>query len=1130
VNDLRIGPFRLHALVGRGAVGEVWRGEHLERGVAVAVKLITGAPARNEAWQASFRNEVRSAARLDHPHVILLLDHGRTDAALAAASGGRFAEGTPWLVMEHASGGSLSALRGPIRWRRARSVLVALLRALAHAHARGVIHRDLKAANVLICGPGDVRPGWKLGDFGIARAEGAAAETQMVGTPSYMAPELVTGRWRDQGPWTDLYALGNLAWRLVVGRTPFQHLEPMATLQAQLSEVPPPLPARVAVPDGLATWVSRLLEKEPSARYDRAAHALADLLALAEVDDPALPPTEGPPEGVLTWIDGPTPATTGPLPPPPVERAPAPAGRADPPLAPLPIPESPFPPPSPERPLAGVGLGLFGLRPPPLADRDTEAEVVWALLTEVVSERRSRGALLHGPTGVGKSRIAAFVAERALELGVAEVLRVTCDADADGLRLAFSRALGLEGLAPDAARARLSTLGWTSELARLAFGEVGVEAVVRHAVWREAMDRSALPWVIVLDDAQVGADALAFVEGLLREDAPTAPALVLACVDDAQLAQRPVEQRWVERMVARGDLLRLPLAPLSDAATTALARQWLDLEPGLAGRVAARAGGNPQLLVQILTSLVTRGVLRPTPAGYALLPGAPADLPDDLAASWAARVEPVRGALSPAGRRAVDVAAALGVEVDGTLWSEACDPDARAAWGEVVERFSVSGLGTASGGGFTFAHAMAREAWVAGPGSEARTRAAHAACARAFAARGGDPSRLGRHLLAAARPREAIDPLLEGAEALSRTTSHLDALAVLADADDALGHAAVDDPRRGAAAALRCNLLRVLGYPEEATIAADRGLALAQRYRWPTLLSLKLARAQVGLVHADPETGPRLRGLLAEALASRDPALIGKAFFALSGEAQFRGDPEAASLAEKALSHLSRAGDLLLVAHCLRQLATLRSQASPDAAQAMLEQALDAYERLGSRMGMAYCWNALAEVHRQRGDLELAEDLYRRCLGLLEATGDADVVVARLNLALVALARGQGADAYAAVAPIRVALERRNRRFLLAVALLVQLPHLAAEREWETFEAGLRRAVELVVATGVHDRDLAWLFELAAEAAGTGPRKATARVAWRQAARQWQHLGQGARAERASAEANAGAADPRGPR
>ena len=121
MNDLRIGPFRLHALVGRGAVGEVWRGEHLERGVAVAVKLITGAPAQNEAWQAAFRNEVRSAARLDHPHVILLLDHGRTDAALAAASGGRFAEGTPWLVMEHASGGSLGALRGPIRWRRARS-------------------------------------------------------------------------------------------------------------------------------------------------------------------------------------------------------------------------------------------------------------------------------------------------------------------------------------------------------------------------------------------------------------------------------------------------------------------------------------------------------------------------------------------------------------------------------------------------------------------------------------------------------------------------------------------------------------------------------------------------------------------------------------------------------------------------------------------------------------------------------------------------------------------------------------------------------------------------------------------------------------------------------------------------
>ncbi|MCB9763733.1 MAG: serine/threonine protein kinase [Alphaproteobacteria bacterium] len=203
--------------------------------------------------------------------------------------------------MELARGGSLAARCGRMPWSDARIVTRSLLSALAHAHARGVVHGDLKPANVLLTwddGPPDIR----LVDVGLIQALGLGPLTHRVmGTPAYMAPEQLRGAWRDCGPWTDLYALGCLVWTLVCGRPPFHDADVQAIREAHLASPPPPLTPRVAVPEGLEAWLGRLLAKHPLERFRHAADAA---WAFEHLDD-----RERPPEATPGFADGAAPTT-----------------------------------------------------------------------------------------------------------------------------------------------------------------------------------------------------------------------------------------------------------------------------------------------------------------------------------------------------------------------------------------------------------------------------------------------------------------------------------------------------------------------------------------------------------------------------------------------------------------------------------------------------------------------------------------------------------------------------------------------------------------------------------------------------------------------------------------------------
>src|SRR5436305_13547864 len=216
------GRYRLHELLGRSGMSEVWRAEDLELGRDVAIKLL--AP---DADLARFEREARAVASLAHPNVMQLYDYGES-------------EERPYMVLEYVPGGTLEdRLRDAERLQddEISQIAVAVASGLAHAHARGVVHRDLKPANVLFDEEG--RP--KLADFGIARlaaGEGTLTEAgTLLGTAAYISPEQASGAPSTAA--SDVYSFGVILFRILTGRLPFESPDPLQ-LALQHRDAPPP--------------------------------------------------------------------------------------------------------------------------------------------------------------------------------------------------------------------------------------------------------------------------------------------------------------------------------------------------------------------------------------------------------------------------------------------------------------------------------------------------------------------------------------------------------------------------------------------------------------------------------------------------------------------------------------------------------------------------------------------------------------------------------------------------------------------------------------------------------------------------------------------------------------------------
>jgi hypothetical protein len=256
-----VGRYEILREVGRGGMAVVWLARQSDLDRSVALKELAAFRAADPAAVTRFLTESRLAGSLNHPNVVTVHDYFEHD-------------GTPYIAMEFFERGSLRRYVDRLTAAQTAGVLEGLLAGLALAESRGIVHRDLKPENVMVTVDGGV----KITDFGLARALEAGGKAltttdTAAGTPAYMAPEQAMGK--DVGPWTDLYAVGVIAYELLAGQPPFCDTDvPLALALRHVREPVPPL--RSVAPDvdpRLAAWVERMLAKDPRARPAGAAEA-----------------------------------------------------------------------------------------------------------------------------------------------------------------------------------------------------------------------------------------------------------------------------------------------------------------------------------------------------------------------------------------------------------------------------------------------------------------------------------------------------------------------------------------------------------------------------------------------------------------------------------------------------------------------------------------------------------------------------------------------------------------------------------------------------------------------------------------------------------------------------------------
>ena len=261
--DIIADRYRVVEQIGEGAMGTVYRAEHVQISKVMAIKLLHHEVEQNPENVARFHREAEAASRLNHPNTVHVFDFGRTKG------------GSLYLVMEYVDGddlGKVIAREGAMPFGRVAYLSAQVSGSIADAHAAGVIHRDLKPENIVIAhGRDGERP--KVLDFGLAKLFEGNVEAQVtssgtiVGTPYYMSPEQIQGHELDGR--SDVYAMGAIMYECVVAEPPFDAPNPVGVLSKHLSEEPtlPSQRSPISVPAEADEIIMRCLQKDPEDRY-----------------------------------------------------------------------------------------------------------------------------------------------------------------------------------------------------------------------------------------------------------------------------------------------------------------------------------------------------------------------------------------------------------------------------------------------------------------------------------------------------------------------------------------------------------------------------------------------------------------------------------------------------------------------------------------------------------------------------------------------------------------------------------------------------------------------------------------------------------------------------------------------
>ena len=1028
VGNVLDGVYRVERLIGTGAMGYVLAAEDLALGRRVAVKVLWPSIGQRAEAVLRFRREARAMARVHSPYAVKLHGFGVLDG------------GACYLVMELVDGEPLARVlkrEGRLPARRAVAILRKIAEVLLDAHAQGVIHRDLKPDNVLVATRGDERDFVKVVDFGLARLGEAPGDVALtgqgvvLGTPAYMSPEQIQGTAVDHR--ADLYALGCMAYEMLLGRRPFERDSVQAMLFAHLTE---PLPAPrdlnpdVVLPPALDGLLVQLMARRAQDRPAGAARVLEildEVMAGLPVDgsSPVAAPV------ATNELASPTVVMSAWEAASPWADTIAPGARAG------------------GRPAAGALVG-----------RSEEQRALWDTLGSLVRTHRPQVVLLTGAPGTGKTELAEWLVEQAAAQGGVKVavgrhlegglapLQAVCDiaatllgvSDASDEELGRRIAAAVPGAGAseqgeDAARFFLRLL--RPELdpeTSLPPLEADAQrayllANLRRLIYSRAGDQ---PLLLVVEDLHWADETTRQIvaelaESLGREPAPVA---LIATAREEIAAEGGALGRLAEPHRARRQpwLSLLRLAPLSREDTVALARRQMEVTDKLADTIHRLSNGNPQLVIQLTEYLREADLVRRTSAGWALGSSVDAStiLPPDLRQLQAMRVERVLSRQpDPAlARRVLEQAAVLGVRLPLDLLAvalaesgEKLDP---ATLEEVLDGLLAQEVlrldDAADDVALSFPDELVREAVVATLGMTLRARRVHAAAARAKTRHFGET--LPRHARAVAEHhrrarshRAALDLFLVAARTALRQANAREAIECFEAAD---GLAELAKAPMAQRAEIRLELGRLHGGfaqyddSERHMLRAEEALAAAGL---PTE-RLRLERA--GVLAARGELQPAYE--LAQEAAAADPALEAEAAARLGEIARLQGRLEDAD------RHLRAALDKCPVENPGLKTRTLLSlglmlltRGALTEAEGVLADCLEAHAEVDDPAGRARCLNGLGVLAYFRGDSREAGQRYRDSLAISRRLGDqAAIGRSEMNLGVILHKEGRYAPAFEA--------------------------------------------------------------------------------------------------------------------
>jgi predicted Ser/Thr protein kinase len=666
---IRLGKYRIERQLGQGGMGVVFLASDTTLQRQLAIKVL-GSTAGAEASHPRLLREARSASALNHPNICTVYEVGEET-------------GWAYIAMEYVDGRPLCDLvdGSPLAEEDAVRYGIEAADALAHAHDRGVVHRDLKAANAIIASSGRL----KIVDFGLARrtdplvsdvtTQVSRAESgSAVGTPYAMAPEQVRGAVADAR--TDLWALGVMLHEMLTGARPFHGMTVPDLFSSILRDPPAPLPATTLQP--LREIVQRCLNKDPAERYQRAAEVRLMLEAVASMlrdhDAPSDPRV----------------ATGAPLPP---------------------------------SPLLGLAIGATGFlgRGRELA----QMEQGWARAT---SGQRQL-LLLGGEPGIGKTRLALEFARVRTASG-ATVLAGRCDEEALVPYQPFVEALGWYArVCPETdLRAQLAAIGGGAELGPLmpellrrvpdlptqpAMNPEGQRYRLFEAVAGLLAQASGVrPLLLVFDDLHwADKPTLLMLRHVMRVSNAAALCIV-GTYRESELTRKHPLAELLSELRREPAVTRLSLRGLEEVQIKGLIDAFVgrDAPPRLANMMAESTSGNPFFIGEMLRHLMETGVLttfHPGSAGGPIASAAALGLPEGVKEVIGRRLS----RLSEACNRTLGLAAVLGREFDVEILEALGDlPEDRLldAIDEGVQAKLIAEAPVRAGR-FSFVHALIRE-------------------------------------------------------------------------------------------------------------------------------------------------------------------------------------------------------------------------------------------------------------------------------------------------------------------------------------------------------------------------------------------------------------------------------------